>query len=389
VALTVSLAVAAASLAVWLYLVAGRGDFWRASVREDAETQHEPRFWPPVAAVVPARNEAEFIPESLGSLLTLDYPGSFDVILVDDQSTDGSATVAYALADANRHHRLTVLAGRPLPRGWTGKLWAMNQGADHAQNLPEPPHYLLFTDADIAFARDALRRIVARAEAGGLVLTSLMAKLRCESFAERSLIPAFVFFFQKLYPFKWVNEPHREIAAAAGGCLLVRGAALRAAGGFSAIRGSLIDDCALARILKPIGPIWLGLTQHVHSLRPYPRVSDVGQMVSRSAYEQLHRSPLLLAGTVTGMALTYVAPPVLAVAASGLAQAIGAATWILMAIAFQPILRFYRVSPFWGILLPVIAGAYMVFTLQSAYLYASGRGGHWKGRIQANVSEFE
>jgi glycosyltransferase involved in cell wall biosynthesis len=168
--LTVSLAIAAASLAIWLYLVAGRGDFWRASVRDDTETQHEPRSWPPVAAVVPARNEAEFIPESLGSLLALDYPGSFDVILVDDQSTDGSAAVAYALADANRHHRLTVLAGRPLPRGWTGKLWAMQQGADHSQNLPEPPHYLLFTDADIAFARDTLRRIVARAEAGGRVL---------------------------------------------------------------------------------------------------------------------------------------------------------------------------------------------------------------------------
>jgi hopene-associated glycosyltransferase HpnB len=387
--LTVSLAVAAASLAVWFYLLAGRGDFWRASVREDAETHPEPKFWPPVAAVVPARNEAEFIAESLGSLLNLDYPGSFDVILVDDQSTDGSAAVAYAVADANRHHRLTVLSGRPLPGGWTGKLWAMNQGAAHVQNLPEPPHYLLFADADIAFARDALKRIVARAEADSLVLTSLMARLRCESLAEQSLIPAFVFFFQMLYPFKWVNRPDREIAAAAGGCLLVRREALRAAGGFAAIRGSLIDDCALARILKPIGPIWLALTEHVRSLRPYPRVRDIGRMVSRSAYEQLRRSPLLLAGTVTGMALTYVAPPVLAVAASGPAQAIGAATWMLMAIAFQPILRLYRLSPLWGILLPVIAGAYMVFTLQSAYLYASGRGGHWKGRIQANVSEVE
>ena len=329
------------------------------------------------------------IAKSLGSLLDLDYPGSFNVILVDDQSTDDTVATAKAVADAQRHRRLTVLSGRSLPEGWTGKIWAMKQGTGHAQNLTEPPRYLLFTDADIAFATDALRRLVARAEADGLVLTSLMAKLRCESFAERGLIPAFVFFFQMLYPFKWVNRPDRQTAAAAGGCMLVQLEALRSAGGFASIRSSLIDDCALAGILKPVGPIWLGLTERVHSLRPYAQMGDVAQMVSRSAYEQLGRSPILLVGTLAGMALTYVAPPVLALAASGLAQAIGAATWILMALAFQPLLRLYRVSPLWGILLPAIASAYMVFTLHSAHQHAFGRGGHWKGRMQANVSEFE
>ena len=216
-----------------------------------------------------------------------------------------------------------------------------------------------------------------------------MAKLRCESPAERGLIPAFVFFFQMLYPFRWVNRPDRETAAAAGGCMLVRLNALQNAGGLAAIRDRLIDDCALAKMLKPVGPIWLGLTERVQSLRPYPHASDVGRMVSRSAYEQLNRSPLLLAGTVSGMALTYLAPPVLALAAAGPAQAMGAAAWLLMAAAFQPMLRFYRVNPLWGFLLPAIACAYMVFTLHSAYQHACGRGGQWKGRVQANVSEDE
>jgi hopene-associated glycosyltransferase HpnB len=387
--LITSFVVAAAGLAVWIYLIAGRGDFWRAAVYGDSEALHDPQSWPPVVAIVPARDEVELIAKSLSSLLNLDYPGPFEVILVDDQSKDDSVKVANAIADANRHRRLTVLSGRPLPRGWTGKVWAMKQGSDHAQILSHTPRYLLFTDADITFARETLRRLVARAESDSLVLTSLMAKLRCESFAEHGLIPAFVFFFQMLYPFKWVNQPDRTIAAAAGGCMLVRSEGLQAAGSFSAIRGSLIDDCALARTLKPIGPIWLGLTERVHSLRPYARISDVGHMVSRSAYEQLRRSPILLAGTLTGMALTFLAPPVLAVTASGLSQGVAAVTWMLIVLAFQPTLRLYRMNPLWGVFLPVIACAYMVFTLQSAFQYASGKGGHWKGRKQANVSEFE
>jgi hopene-associated glycosyltransferase HpnB len=387
--LTVGLAIAAAGLAAWIYLLTGRGDFWRAAVREDKDSPQTPPAWPSVAAVVPARNEAELIEKSIGSLLDLDYPGIFEVVLVDDHSTDATAALAMAAADQRRHRRLTVLPGDVLPDGWTGKLWAMKQGVDRAQAWPEPPRYVLFTDADIGFAPDMLKRLVARAEAGGVILTSLMAKLRCESLAEKALIPAFVFFFQMLYPFKWVNRPDRKTAAAAGGCMLVRLDILRQAGGLAQIRNRLIDDCALARLMKPHGPIWLGLSERVQSLRPYDEVKDVARMVSRSAYEQLGRSPVLLLGTAVGMAVTYLAPPVLAIAGSGLVQALGAAGWLLMALAFQPLLRFYRVSPAWGILLPAIACAYMVFTLHSAYQHARGRGGHWKGRAQANVSEAE
>jgi hopene-associated glycosyltransferase HpnB len=382
--MTASLAFASAALAVWLYLIIARGGFWRASVRDDQDSAGEPRSWPRVVAVVPARNEAEVIAESLGSLLNQNYPGSFAVILVDDQSTDDTAAIGHAAAArAQAQDRLAVLRGMPLPPGWAGKLWAMKQGVDHAGDLPEPPRYLLFTDADIGFSRDALRHLVARAEAHQFVLTSLMVKLRCESPAERGLIPAFVFFFQMLYPFAWVNRAGDETAAAAGGCMLVRLDALRQAGGIEAIRSSLIDDCALGKKLKSVGPIWLGLTERAHSLRPYPQIADIRRMVSRSAYDQLHYSPVLLTGVVAGMALTFFAPPFFTLFGTGSAQLFGALAWALMAFAFQPMLRFYRVSPLWGVALPAIAALYLTFTLDSAYQYARGRGGLWKGRVQA------
>lgn len=383
----VSSVLAVLALVIWIYLIAGRGAFWRASVRDDADQEAELEAAPRVVAVVPARNEADVIAESLRSLFAQDYPGAFSVILVDDQSRDGTAALAAkAAADSDTQHRLIVVSGRALPADWAGKVWAMKQGVDHADSLREPPRYLLFTDADIAYAPDALRLLAARAEAGGLVLTSLMAKLRCETFAERALIPAFVFFFQMLYPFAWVNSRDREIAAAAGGCMLVRRDALRNAGGIEAISNALIDDCALGRKLKSTGPIWLGLTERVRSLRAYPHVSDIRRMVARSAYDQLRYSPILLLGTVAGMALIYLAPPFLAVFGTGLSQALGALAFALMVLAFQPILRFYRVSPLWGLALPIIACAYMVFTLDSAYQHLRGRGGLWKGRIQANMS---
>jgi len=379
--------VAAVALAIWLYLIAGRGAFWRASVRDVADHESEPRPSPRVIAIVPARNEADVIAESLRSLLVQDYPGSFSVVLVDDQSRDGTAALATrAATDIDAQRRLMIVSGRALPSDWTGKVWAMKQGIDHADGLSEPPCYLLFTDADIAYAPDALRRLVARAEAGGLVLTSLMAKLRCETFAERALIPAFVFFFQMLYPFAQVNRRDCKTAAAAGGCMLVRRDALREAGGIEAISDALIDDCALGRKLKSIGPIWLGLTERVRSLRAYPHVSDIRRMVSRSAYDQLRYSPILLMGTIAGMVLIYLVPPFFALFGTGLSQALGISAFVVMALAFQPILRFYRVTPLWGLALPAIAGAYMVFTLDSAYQHLRGRGGLWKGRIQANVS---
>jgi hopene-associated glycosyltransferase HpnB len=374
-------------LAIWAYLLVARGGFWLIARRDhDAPSGDGPR--PSVIAVIPARDEAEGVGETIASLLRQDYAGEFSVVLVDDQSRDATADVATrAAAELGAAHRLTVLSGRPLPAGWTGKPWAQQQGIAFIEALPPQPRFILFTDADIVFAPDALSGLVARAQTGDYVLTSLMAKLRCRSLPERMLVPAFIFFFRMLYPFAWVNDPRRATAAAAGGCMLVRRDALRAAGGIAAIRGALIDDCALAKALKAHGPIWLGLTDRVRSIRPYPRFKDIRRMVTRSAYSQLRYSPLLLAGTVLGMALTYLTPVLLALFAGGLAQAMGLGAWLAMALAFQPTLRFYGVSPLWGLAMPAIAATYMAFTLDSAYQHARGRGGMWKGRAQAKASE--
>ena len=376
--------IAALAVAVWLYLAFARGGFWLASEREEGGPTCLP-VWPTVTAVIPARNEADGIGKCIGSLLAQDYPGDWSVILVDDDSSDGTASSArQAAAAANQDARLAVVPGEPLPAGWTGKLWAVKQGIDAAQAAPTPPDYLLLTDADIVYAPEVLRALVARADSGALVLTSIMVKLRCESFAERSLIPAFIFFFQMLYPFPWVNRTGTVTAAAAGGCMLVRTEVLRQAGGIEAIRGALIDDCALARLLKARGPIWLGLTDCVRSIRRYPRFGDIRHMVARSAYAQLRYSPLLLAGTVAGMALAYLAAPLLAIVGSGSARVLSLFAWALMAMAFAPTLRLYRVSLLWGWALPAIALCYMLYTLDSALQFACGRGGSWKGRIQAS-----
>jgi hopene-associated glycosyltransferase HpnB len=370
-------------LAVWLYLVIARGGFWLCRERDDWKST-PPAIWPRVAVVIPARNEALGVGECVASLLRQNYPGEWAVILVDDDSSDGTGDVALRSAAAlDQQARLRVVAGQPLPPGWTGKLWAVKQGIEATQAKDKPADYLLLTDADIVYEPGVLKALVTHAASKKLVLTSLMVKLRCESLAERGLIPAFIFFFHMLYPFAWVNRPDRATAAAAGGCMLVHADSLRQAGGIDEIRGALIDDCALASILKARGPIWLGLTERVRSIRPYPDVEEIRRMVARSAYAQLHYSPLLLAGTVLGMALTYLAPPVLALFASGTAQLAGVAAWVLMAVAFQPTLRFYRLSPLWGLALPVIALCYMLFTLDSALQFTRGKGGRWKGRIQA------
>ena len=263
------------------------------------------------------------------------------------------------------------------------KLLVLKYGADSAAARPIPPDYLLLTDADIVYDPDVLAALAAHAESGRLVLTSLMVKLRCESFAERSLIPAFVFFFQMLYPFPWVNRPGGATAAAAGGSMLVRTSVLREAGGIEAIRGALIDDCALAKLLKTRGPIWLGLTDGVRSIRRYAHFGDVRRMVARSAYAQLQYSPALLVGTVVGMTLAYLAPPLITIFGTGSARALGLCAWALMAVLFQPTLHLYRMSQLWGFALPLIALCYLVFTIDSALQFAQGRGGLWKGRIQA------
>ena len=380
------LIIAMLALAVWVYLMTARGGYWLAGERDDRGEGAAPPVWPRVAAVIPARDEVDTIGTTIRSLLGQAYPGTLSIVLVDDESRDGTAEAARAAAAAaGAPDRLTVLTGGSLPAGWTGKLWAVHQGVAQATSAAPPPDYLLLTDADITYGRGALAPLVARAAAGGNALTSLMVKLRCESFAERMFVPAFVYFFQMLYPFGWVNRRDHPLGAAAGGCMLVRPQALAAAGGIAAIRGALIDDCALGAALKRQGPLWLGLTDRVTSARPYEHIEDIRRMVARSAYAQLGYSPLMLTGCLVGMALTWLAAPVLAVAGSGLAQALGAVTFALMIISYQPILRFYRRSPLWGVALPLIALAYMAFTLDSAYQHVRGRGGLWKGRVQAQV----
>ncbi|MBP0491734.1 glycosyltransferase [Pararoseomonas indoligenes] len=364
-------------VAIWLVMLLARGGFWLCRERDDRDLAPEPAAWPRVVAVVPARNEADVIARSIGSLRGQDYPGPFSVVLVDDGSTDSTAEAARGTTG---RAPLEVLRGEPLPQGWTGKLWALSQGVRHAGDGPD---YVLLTDADIGHDPGNLRALVARAEAGRLSLVSLMAELSCATAAERFLIPAFVFFFQMLYPFRWVGDAQARTAAGAGGCMLVRREALERIGGIAAIRTAIIDDCNLARRLKETGPIRLDLTRRARSLRPYGGVAEIGRMVSRSAYAQLGYSPLLLAGTVLGMVLTYLLPPALALFGDGYARIAGLAAWAMMALAFQPMLRFYRVSPLWGLALPVIGAAYTVFTLQSALQVWRGKGGMWKGRAQA------
>jgi hopene-associated glycosyltransferase HpnB len=386
--MTVGLGMAIVVLAIWIFLILGRGGFWLGREHEGRDrpppldSSDGGEDWPSVVAVVPARNEADMLPRSLSALSAQDYRGSFSIVVVDDQSEDGTADRARRVAECSRH-KIFVLRGRPRPEGWTGKVWAQEQGIGYISGLVEKPRYLLLTDADIGYARDSLTRLVARARANALAMTSLMAKLNCESPAERSLIPAFVFFFQMLYPFAWVNRRTAATAAAAGGCMLVERESLERAGGIAAIRGALIDDCALARVMKAQGPIWLGLADRVVSLRSYPHMGDIRRMVVRSAYAQLRYSPLLLAGTVAGMSMTYASAPLIAIVGGFPANLLAGAAWALMAGVFQPTLRYYRLSPLWGAALPLIAAAYVAFTIDSAFQYWRGRGGLWKGRAQA------
>ena len=378
-------ALAALTALIWLALLFGRGFYWLSAVRDD-EGVAGPARWPSVSAVIPARNEAAVIGEAVGSLLRQDYPGALSVIVVDDDSDDGTGALA-AAAGQGAPHGVTVLMGAALPPGWTGKLWALKQGIAAAE--ASAPDFLLLTDADIAHRPDSLSWLVAKASRDGTVLTSFMAKLRCESLAERSHVPAFIYFFEMLYPFAWVRQPKARTAAAAGGCVLLTTEALRAAGGIESIRNALIDDCSLARRLKAVGPIWLGLTDRVHSIRPYETFADVRQMISRSAYAQLNFSPWLLAGTLIGMFVTYLAAPLLAIFGHGWPQWVGIAVWAAMALSFVPTLRFYRLSPLWGIALPAIAMLYALYTFDSAWKHWRRRGGQWKGRVHVNAPSLQ
>jgi hopene-associated glycosyltransferase HpnB len=386
-------AVSLVPLAIWGYLLFGRGWFWLCRERDDFaaaanKVRNEADVWPSVVAIIPARDEADMIARSVGSLLRQDYSGPFSVVVVDDQSTDGTASIAsIAASDAGAAERLKIVTGNGPPPGWTGKLSAMRQGMAEVEASAQAPEFVLFTDADIAYAPHVLTRLVAIARAKNSVLTSLMVKLRCESAAERWLAPAFVFFFQMLYPFAWVNDPRRRTAAAAGGCMLVRREALHAAGGLEAVRSALIDDCALGALMKGQGSIWLGLTESVDSLRAYPTFADFHRMVARCAFAELRYSPLRLVGAIGGMALVYVAPPLFAIFARGGPQVAGAVAWAMMVLALAPTLRLYRGPLVGGLALPAVAAAFVGFTCDSALQYWRARGGYWKGRIQAPMRE--
>ena len=367
------------SLFAWMYLLFAHGNFWRV-----AEQPAPARLTgsPTITVVIPARNEADVIGRALTSLLRQQLNADLHIVLVDDNSADGTAEVARrAAAAAGKSDSLTIVQGKPLPTGWSGKVWAQEQGVMKA--LEFDPNYLLLTDADIEHAPDNLAILVAIAENQGTDLTSFMAKLHCDSWFERWLIPAFVFFFFMLYPPAWVRDRKRSAAGAAGGCMLVRPAALQNAGGIEAIKAKIIDDCALADAMKKTGSsLWLGPTNTARSIRPYPSVSEIGRMISRSAFNQLRHSTLLLMGTIVGLAILYLVPIAVLFSRSRLAIALGAATFAIMLIAYIPMVRLYRLNYAWSLTLPAAAVFYMGATIHSAIRYWSGSGGLWKGRVQ-------
>lgn len=376
----------AISFVLLLGLYFFRGGFWRADQKLPEQTEERER-WPVVTAVIPARNEAATIQRAVTSLLRQNYRGTFNVIVVDDGSVDDTAQLAREAA-AERNI-VTVIDGQPLPEGWTGKLWAMDQGLRQGADQWPGTEYWLLTDADIEHHPSVLRRLVAKAESGKLDLVSLMVRLYCGNFWERLLVPAFVFFFQKLYPFPLVNHPARSEAAAAGGCMLVRRSALAAVGGIASIRDNLIDDCALAARIGRQGPVWLGLASRTRSLRAYEGLSEIWAMVTRTAFTQLNYSRALLAATVISMSVIYCVPPLALAYGIAFGQfwiaGLAGGAWCLMTAMYRPTLRLYDLPPWHGFLLPVAAFLFVLMTADSARLHWRGKGGLWKGRSYGGV----
>jgi hopene-associated glycosyltransferase HpnB len=366
---------------VWLYLLLARGRFWMVQCL-DAQAGSSSANTGPIAIVIPARNEADVVGEAVGSLLAQSYAGAIHIFLVDDHSTDGTAEAAREAALKSSHlEALTIIQGQPLPDGWTGKLWAMQQGIEQALRLH--PQFLLLTDADIQHSPETIATLVGVADRGDYDLVSFMVKLHCRSLPERLLIPAFVFFFFLLYPPEWIRNPRRKIAGAAGGCILIRPQALARAGGVASIRSETIDDCALAsRVKRSGGKVWLGITPDTHSLRAYKTFGEIEHMIARNAFNQLEHSAWLLAGAVAGLLLIYLLPLAMLLSGSHELVVIGSVASLLMGIAYLPMVRFYRLNPAWALTLPFSAAFFGAATIHSALMYWSGRGGEWKGRAQ-------
>ncbi|WP_330203442.1 glycosyltransferase [Cyanobacterium sp. Dongsha4] len=377
------------SLIIWIYLITARGNFWLCNQFLESQILKEK---PNVTVIIPARNEAESISICLESLLNQDYKGYFKIILVNDQSKDDTAVRAENLArEKNQTHQLTILNGKPLPQGWSGKLWAMSQGVEWArQNLQTD--YFLFTDADIKHSVDNLSQLLAKAEKDNLDLVSLMVKLHCQSFWEKLLIPAFIFFFQKLYPFPLINNPRSKVSGAAGGCILIREKALTRIGGIEALKQALIDDCTLASLVKKSLPpnhgIWLGLSNTTISLRKYPTLNPIWNMVARTAFTQLNYSTLLLIGTILGMFITYLISPIAFLYSLYTLNIplliISLITLLLMALSYYPTVKLYQLPIFYSFCLSAIAFLYTLMTIDSAFRHWQGKGGQWKGRVYSS-----
>jgi hopene-associated glycosyltransferase HpnB len=379
------------SVLIWAYLVLGRGGFWRIYPApsglisaEKNSSENGAQVNPArIGVIIPARNEADVVDRAVRSLLQQSGVNKIHIFVVDDASADGTAQAARAAAIAvGQAQNLTIVDGSPLPPGWSGKLWAMQQGIEQAGKTA--PDFFLFTDADVEHAPDNIATLVSIAEAGGYDMASFMVKLHCQSVAEKLLIPAFVYFFFKLYPPAWISNPRRSKAGAAGGCILIRPAALEKSGGITAIRQEVIDDCSLAaRVKHAGGRLWLGASAAARSIRPYDGFSGIGHMISRSAFNQLCHSNVLLLVSIIGMAVTYLFPPAIVFAAHRiLPVALGGAAWLLMVLSYWPVLRLYRLNPLWALALPLAAVFYMGATFHPAWKYWRGKGGEWKGRIQ-------
>ena len=372
---------ATASCLIWFWLILFHNNFWRAD-QKLSNIMEALDDWPSVAVVVPARDEVDVIGQTVHSLATQDYPGNFRIVLVDDHSNDGTADVARQSAPSDK---LTVVEAPPLSHGWTGKLAAMAHGVEQAAEIAPEHRYLLFTDADIEHPANALRQLVLKAERDHRDLVSLMVRLHCQSFWESLLVPAFVFFFQKLYPFPAVNNDQSKVAAAAGGVMLVRRSALESSGGIQAIHNRLIDDCALAALMKGNqGRIWLGLANEAKSVRPYAGIAEIWKMVARTAYTQLDHSPLKLAGAILAMTLVYFLGPALFLTygfhSAAMASALGLLAWMLMTCAHLPTVAYYRQPALLAVCLPVIGILYTLMAVDSALRHLRRQGGQWKGR---------